>query len=163
MNDVPPEDNADLPLWRRLQTAPVLYEVSRAGSRLAEFLAMAGGDELHSLANERGVRALLLALADHSPFLWQLATADASRLTRCLTISPEVCLETCLAALDEACGQASREAAIMRALRLAKQETALIVALADLGGVFDVIAATEALSRAADAFLSVALRFLLRD
>src|SRR5205807_8442207 len=82
---------------------------------------------------------------------------------RCLTISPAVGVETCLAALDEACGQASREAAIMRALRLAKQETALIVALADLGGVFDVIAATEALSRAADAFLSVALRFLLRD
>ncbi len=163
MSDVPAEDNADLPLWRRLRTAPHLYDARRAGSRLADFLATAGGAELQSLANEPGVRALLLALADHSPFLWQLATANASRLKRCLETSPTACLETCLAALEEACGQASREAAIMRALRLAKQETALLVALADLGGVFDVIAATEALSRAADVFLSVALRFLLRD
>ena len=127
------------------------------------FSAMPGGAELQSLANEPGVRALLLALADHSPFLWQLATANASRLKRCLETAPAACLETCLAALEEACGQASSEAAIMRALRLAKQETALLVALADLGGVFDVIAATEALSRAADVFISVALRFLLRD
>jgi len=163
MSDVPPEDNTDLPLWRRLRAAPHLYDARHAGSRLADFLAMPGGAELQSLANEPGVRALLLALADHSPFLWQLATANASRLKRCLETSPTACLETCLAALDEACGQASSEAAIMRALRLAKQETALLVALADLGGVFDVIAATEALSRAADVFISGALRFLLRD
>ncbi len=167
MSDVPPEDNADLPLWRRLRTAPHLYDARRAGSRLADFLAMPDGAELQNLANAPGVRALLLALADHSPFLWQLATANASRLKRCLETSPTACLETCLAALEEACeetcGQASGEAAIMRALRLAKQETALLIALADLGGVFDVVAATEALSRAADVFISVALRFLLRD
>ncbi len=162
MSVVPPEDNADLPLCWRLRAAPRLYDGSRARSRLAEFLAMPGGAELQSLANAPGVRALLLALADHSPFLWQLATADAFRLKRCLETSPTACLETCLATLDEACGQASSEAAIMRALRLAKQETALLIALADLGGVFDVIAATEALSRTADLFISVALRFLLR-
>jgi [glutamine synthetase] adenylyltransferase / [glutamine synthetase]-adenylyl-L-tyrosine phosphorylase len=163
MSDVSLEDNADLPLWRRLRAAPHLYDARRAGSRLADFLAMPGGAELQSLANEPSVRALLLALADHSPFLWQLATANASRLKRCLETSPTACLETCLAGLEEACGQASSEAAVMRALRLAKQETALLVALADLGGVFDVIAATEALSRAADVFISGALRFLLRD
>ena len=77
MSDVPAEDNADLPLWRRLRTAPVIYDARRAGSRLADFLAMGGSAELQSLANEPGVRAVLLALADHSPFLWQLATANA--------------------------------------------------------------------------------------
>ena len=51
----------------------------------------------------------------------------------------------------------------MRALRLARQETALLIALADLGGAFDVIAATEALSRAADAFIAAALRHVLRE
>ncbi|HEX3496849.1 MAG TPA: bifunctional [glutamine synthetase] adenylyltransferase/[glutamine synthetase]-adenylyl-L-tyrosine phosphorylase, partial [Methylocella sp.] len=164
MNDVPAQDRADHPLWRRLRTAPQLYDACRAGSLLADFLAMPGGAELpQSLANEPGVRALLLALADHSPFLWRLATANAFRLKRCLETSPTTCLAACLATLEETCGQASSEAAIMRALRLAKQETALLVALADLGGVFDVIAATEALSRAADVFISVALRFLLRD
>jgi len=163
MSDGLPEGNADLPLWRCLRTAPPPYDARHAESRLADFLAKPGGAELRSLANEPGVRAALLALVDHSPFLWQLATANASRLKRCFETSPTACLETCLGALEEACAQASSEATIMRALRLAKQETALLVALADLGGVFDVIAATEALSRAADVFLSVALRFLLRD
>jgi [glutamine synthetase] adenylyltransferase / [glutamine synthetase]-adenylyl-L-tyrosine phosphorylase len=163
MSDGLPEGDADLPLWRRLRTAPPLYDARRAGSRLADFLAMPGGKELQSLANEPGVRALLLALVDHSPFLWQLATTNASRLKRCFENPPTACLEACLATLEEACDQASSEAATMHALRLAKQETALLIALADLGGVFDIITATEALSRAADVFLSVALRFQLRD
>ncbi|MGQ0446446.1 MAG: bifunctional [glutamine synthetase] adenylyltransferase/[glutamine synthetase]-adenylyl-L-tyrosine phosphorylase [Beijerinckiaceae bacterium] len=163
MSEKPLEDNADLPLWCRLRTAPHIYDARRAGSRLADFSALPGAAELQSLVSEPGVRALLLAVADHSPFLWQLATANPSRLKRCLETSPAACLETCLGALDETCNQASSEAEIMRALRLAKQETALLVALADLGGVFDVIAATGALSRAADVFISVALRFLLRN
>ena len=49
----------------------------------------------------------------------------------------------------------------MSLLRRAKQETALIVALADLGGVFDLVAATNALSRAADPFVATALRAAL--
>src|SRR3981189_2820904 len=106
MSDVPPEDNADLPLWQRLRTAPLLYDARHAGSRLADFLGMPGSTELQSLANEPGVRALLLALADHSPFLWQLATANASRLKRCPETSPTACLETCLAALEGGCAPA---------------------------------------------------------
>ena len=50
----------------------------------------------------------------------------------------------------------------MRALRLAKRESALLIALADIGGVWDIAEATEALSRFADAAVSAALRFLLR-
>ena len=45
----------------------------------------------------------------------------------------------------------------MRALRRAKRESALLVALADVGGVWDVVAATEALTRFADAAVSAAL------
>ncbi|WOJ89245.1 bifunctional [glutamine synthetase] adenylyltransferase/[glutamine synthetase]-adenylyl-L-tyrosine phosphorylase [Methylocapsa polymorpha] len=118
---------------------------------------------MRGLASDAPVRALLAALADHSPFLWRLASVDPSRLALCLEAPPDVCLETCLAALDKACDAAPDEAAIMRALRRAKQETALLIALADLGGVFDVVAATQALSRAADAFIAAGLRFLLRE
>ena len=50
----------------------------------------------------------------------------------------------------------------MRALRRAKRESALLIALADIGGVWDAIAATEALTRFADAAVAAALRFLLR-
>ena len=50
----------------------------------------------------------------------------------------------------------------MRALRHAKREAALLIALADIGGVWDVVAATEALTRFADAAVGAALSFLLR-
>ena len=49
------------------------------------------------------------------------------------------------------------------ALRLAKREAALLIALADIGGVWDVVATTEALTRFADAALGAALAFLLRQ
>ena len=51
---------------------------------------------------------------------------------------------------------------LMRALRRSKRESALLIALADIGGVWDVVATTEALTRFADAAVSAALRFLLR-
>ena len=50
----------------------------------------------------------------------------------------------------------------MPALRRAKREAALLIALADIGGVWDVVAATEALTRFADAAVRAALAFLLR-
>ncbi|WP_051335363.1 bifunctional [glutamine synthetase] adenylyltransferase/[glutamine synthetase]-adenylyl-L-tyrosine phosphorylase [Methylocapsa acidiphila] len=152
-----------LPLWRRLRAAPRLADPRRAKARLAEFLATPDAEELRALASEARVGALLEALADHSPFLWRLATADPARVTRCFREPPEERLAACLAALDQACDEAADEACVMRALRRAKQESALLIALADLGGVFDVDAATRALSRAAEAFISAALRFLLSE
>ena len=50
----------------------------------------------------------------------------------------------------------------MPALRRAKRESALLIALADIGGIWDVVAATEALTRFADAAVRAALAFLLR-
>ena len=51
----------------------------------------------------------------------------------------------------------------MRTLRLAKRESALLIALADIGGVWDVVETTEALTRFADAAVGEALAFLLRQ
>ena len=51
----------------------------------------------------------------------------------------------------------------MRALRIAKRESALLIALADIGGVWDVVETTEALTRFADAAVGAALAFLLRQ
>ncbi len=109
------------------------------------------------------VRSLLLGLADHSPFLWRIVSADRQRLARLLTAAPEASLRGCLAALEEACAATESETLLMRRLRLAKQEVALLVALADIGGVWDLVAVMEALSVAADLFVSLALRFCLRQ
>ncbi len=55
------------------------------------------------------------------------------------------------------------ETELMRTLRLAKREAALLIALADVGGVWDLDATTQALTRFADAAVGAALAFLLRQ
>ncbi len=51
----------------------------------------------------------------------------------------------------------------MRGLRLVKQEAALVIALADLSKAWSTMEATHALTRIADATLSAAVRFTLRE
>ena len=60
-----------------------------------------------------------------------------------------------------ACDGAEDDAQAMVALRAAKQHAHLLIALADLGGVWDVVQVTGALSRFADTAVSSALRYLL--
>jgi glutamate-ammonia-ligase adenylyltransferase len=156
-------DVASAPLWRRLMALPLCADAPRAEARLRDFLDSAGAENLRALAEGEPVRDLLRALADHSPYLWRLVTADPARAERCLATAPETSMDACLHRVSKACDAAEDEAALMQALRRAKQETALVVALADLGGVWGVVAATRALSRAAEAFIQAALRFLLRE
>jgi len=149
------------PLWRRISKGPGLADAKRAKRRADDFLGAEPLDDLTSLAGEANVRALLLGIADHSSYLRRLITADRQRLLRLLSESPEASLRTCLTALERACAATDAEPAFMRLLRGAKQEIALLVALADLGGVWDLVSVMEALSGAADLFVRCALRFVL--
>ncbi len=144
---------------------PKPRKTADARIKVADFLGHAPQDcakKLQALPDWPNIEALLLGLADQSPFLWGLVRRDPGRLLRILQMSPDQALDEALhrlAACDEdQCG----EAQVMSLLRRAKQETALIVAWADLGGVYDVVAATRALSRAADRFVATALRAALR-
>ncbi|MHB8884766.1 MAG: bifunctional [glutamine synthetase] adenylyltransferase/[glutamine synthetase]-adenylyl-L-tyrosine phosphorylase [Methylovirgula sp.] len=109
------------------------------------------------------VHALLLGIADHSPYLWRLIRADPSRLRRLLDAPPQERLAVCLETLASACDFADSEAEAMRLLRHAKQEIALLVALADLGGAWSGETVMTALTAAADVFVRSALRFILRS
>ncbi|WPP04884.1 bifunctional [glutamine synthetase] adenylyltransferase/[glutamine synthetase]-adenylyl-L-tyrosine phosphorylase [Methylocella tundrae] len=158
-----PEGEADLPLYRRLRQAPRLTDRRRARAGVDDLLQSDAAADLRALAGEPHVKPLLEALADHSPFLWRLAACDPGRLAQCLLSDPDARIDACLKAMSAACDETADEAVAMRILRRAKQETALLIALEDLGGVTDVVRTTAALSRAADAFLKAALRFLLRE
>ena len=151
-------------LWQRICRAPRLSDAEVARARLAELAAAAGPDapELEAFLRRRGLADLLAGIADHSSYLWRLAVADPVRLGRLLGAAPEASLERNLAALRADCGAADSDADLMHALRLAKQEVALLVALADIGGIWDVVAVTEALTRFADCAVSAALDFLQR-
>jgi glutamate-ammonia-ligase adenylyltransferase len=147
-------------LAERLCEAPRLAAPAQARRRLEALLSEPAASGLATFAARREARDLLLGLADHSPYLWSLISEDPARLVRLLAASPEAALAALIGAL--AARRDDDEAELMRALRRAKRESALLVAVADVGGVWDVAAATAALTRFADAAVAAALRFLLR-
>jgi glutamate-ammonia-ligase adenylyltransferase len=148
------------PLGERLRRAPRLSAPALASRRLDALLHEPEAVALAPLVERKATRELLLGVADHSPFLWSLISEDPARLARLLGAAPEETFDTLIASVEARRDDAQET--LMRALRRAKHESALLIALADLGGVWDVIAATEGLSRFADAAVGAALRFLLR-
>ncbi len=137
---------------------PADLRAARAG--LADLLENEGG--LAALAQQPAVRDVLLGIADQSTFLWRLMRRDPARLTGFLEQTPEDAFQQILMGIRRDCDVADSEEQVMRCLRMAKQSAALLIALADLGGVWDVVTVTRALSQFADAAVSGALRYLLR-
>ena len=107
--------------------------------------------------------AVLAGLATASPFLWGLALADPARLERILAGAPGAVLEEAIVRAKAQCTAAADIAEAMRALRLLKQEAALLIGIADLGCVWRLAEVTAALTRVADESATLALRFLLRE
>lgn len=114
-------------------------------------------------ADHEPVRRILAGIAEHSPFLWSLVQRDPERLERILTSDPDDDLNRLLEDTRAACAAEDTEAPVRQLLRRARAHVALLVALADLGGVWPVARVTEALSAAADTFVGCALDYLVRD
>jgi glutamate-ammonia-ligase adenylyltransferase len=147
-------------LAESLIDAPRLSTPAEARRRLASLIETPSGGVLAPVLSRGRTRDVLLGLADHSPYLWTLVREDPRRLVRLLSRPPAESLDALTRALAER--RDDDEAELMRAVRRAKRESALLIGLADIGGVWDVVAATEALTRFADAAVGAALAFLLR-
>jgi [glutamine synthetase] adenylyltransferase / [glutamine synthetase]-adenylyl-L-tyrosine phosphorylase len=143
-----------------LVEAPRLSAPAEARRRLEALLQTSSTVDLAPKLERGRTRDVLLGLADHSPYLWALAQEDPARLARLLGRPPGESLDVLVQAL--ASRRDEQEADLMPALRRAKRESALLIALADIGGVWDVVTATEALTRFADAAVRAALAFLMR-
>lgn len=160
---VEPQDHG-ANLAHRIIAAPRLSDAKPARSRLAELLAEPDAGALRALLDTSPkAAALLQGLADHSPFLWRLASSDRSRLHALLTADPDNRLAGLIARVAECWRGSPPESQLMKALRLAKQELALLVALADIGGVWTVEQVTAALSDFADAAVASSVRWLLAE
>lgn len=152
-------------LAARIIERPFPDKPKRAAARLADVLQRAAAEDL---ASYRALAALapdldgfLAAVFDGSPFLHDLAQRDPARLVRLLGAPPEqsraAVLDT-LATVDPGLDQTQ----LKHRLRLAKQEMALLLGLADLGGVFDLQAVTNGLSAFAESACRAALSHALR-
>jgi glutamate-ammonia-ligase adenylyltransferase len=137
---------------------------TRAADWLTEIGATDAARELGAImAAHTPVRALVEAVASGSTHLWELVRADPRRLVTLLQSDPDTHLPGLLAAAAADISTSASEADAMRLLRTAKAEAALLIALADIGGVWDVMRVTRALTAVADMAVGAALRHLLRE
>ncbi|ENN93385.1 bifunctional [glutamine synthetase] adenylyltransferase/[glutamine synthetase]-adenylyl-L-tyrosine phosphorylase [Bartonella bovis] len=99
-----------------------------------------------------------------SPFLRGVLIANPSYLSPLLDVDMETRLSKIIediAAVDRVEG--IHEASLMAALRCKKKEAHVLIALADLSGIFTCAVSCAWLTRLGEAALGAALRFLLRD
>ncbi|HUD88993.1 MAG TPA: bifunctional [glutamine synthetase] adenylyltransferase/[glutamine synthetase]-adenylyl-L-tyrosine phosphorylase [Xanthobacteraceae bacterium] len=137
---------------------------ARVSEWLASLKSAAAGKALKSLTAAHPALARLLAgIAEASPYLWDLVGADPARALRLLKSDPDRALEALLAKARRSVASARAPAQVMRVLRRMKAEAALLIALADIGGVWPVPRVTGALTAVAEMALGAAVHHLLRD
>jgi [glutamine synthetase] adenylyltransferase / [glutamine synthetase]-adenylyl-L-tyrosine phosphorylase len=120
------------------------------------------GRALHAIAAAYPLaRALIEAIASSSPYLWDLARADPDRLVAVLQSDPDARFASCLASAGRKVRAAASQPDAMRLLREAKSEAALLVALADIGGLWDVMRVAAAITELADCAAGAAVHHLL--
>jgi glutamate-ammonia-ligase adenylyltransferase len=151
-----------LPLAARITATPPPGPTAEAMA--ADLEALASGEDGAALASVLAAhpkaRDLVVGAASNAPYLRDLAFRDADRLSRVLADPPEARIAALAGGLSAI---RPDEASVMRDVRVAKQEAALAIALADLGGVWSVAEVTGALTDLADACLRAGVRFLLAE
>ncbi len=161
---MPVQAPKNAPLHALLKAPPLPHDAGGAEAKLADLRqdasASPGMSRLTALIAEPAVKALLLGILGSSPYLTLLVRQDLGRLVRLLDGAPSAHLDMLCRQLDGAVAQPTTTPDLMTALRRFKAEVALLIALADLGGVWTVTDVTEALTCAADAATAAAVRFL---
>src|SRR5262249_13473617 len=150
-----------------ITTAPRLSDPDAARLRVSDWLAgvsPANSKPLKALFSERPIIGTLVdSLAESSPYLWDLIVREPDRLLRLLQANPEQHFAALLKDHGRAAALSRDEAEAMRPLRRMKAEASLLIALADIGGVWPVMRAAHALAELADAAVSAATQFLLSE
>jgi [glutamine synthetase] adenylyltransferase / [glutamine synthetase]-adenylyl-L-tyrosine phosphorylase len=163
----PKQSHDDTAFIRRLGGA--LPEPSaEAGARVDAWLLnvkpKSAGNDIKTLIRRHPAAGQLLGgVAEAAPYLWESIQPDPTGFVRLLVGDPDRALAALLAKMQSDAAAAPSQADLMRILRDVKSRAALLIALADVGGVWTVMQITEALTRVADAALGSAVDYLLRD
>ena len=121
----------------------------------------ASGRAATALIEQPGAGVLLEAVFGSSPFLGAALIEELPFAVDIFARGPDRAIEGAMAELSTG-GVRLEEGALMRALRLARRRVALAVALADIGGAWELTRVTCALSDFAEAALRLAVAHLLR-
>jgi glutamate-ammonia-ligase adenylyltransferase len=150
-----------------IATAPRLVDPEIAHARVSAWLAGLAPEKkklLNALLTAKPVvNTLLASLTENSPFLWELASREPDRLLRLLQTNPEEQFVSVLADHGHRASASTDESEAMRLLRRMKAEAALLIGLADIGGVWPVMQTAVALTKLADAAVAAAAQFVLAE
>ena len=138
---------------------PAPFDAAAASRLLERYIAL-GRAEARLAARAAGA-AMLRCLGGNSPYLSDLALREPGMLARCAAAGPDAAIATAMAALNQV-RPAERRPRVAAALRQAKRQVALICALADIDGQWQLEQVTGALSALAETTLSLAVAHLLR-
>jgi [glutamine synthetase] adenylyltransferase / [glutamine synthetase]-adenylyl-L-tyrosine phosphorylase len=151
--------NDALPLYLRLTQAPRSRGPDWDRDAVGEIEKALGDSGDRHFLEARGVAELVAGTFSGSPYLAGLIRRDPARLLRILSTAPEAHIEFLVEGLREAMRTESDPKAAMSCLRGFKNEAALLIALADLGGVWPIMRVTQALTRVADVAVAESVRF----
>ena len=149
----------------RAASAPAPYDGARVAREMEDFEAAAARLEdsaAAALLEDEGVRHLAGSLFGNSPFLGRILRLHPDWLPRLVDREPEEALDDLLARVAAARGLET-QTDVMSALRHAKSEAALLIAMADVTGAWPLEKVTEALTAFADSAVESAVRWLLRN
>src|SRR6202140_1306573 len=154
-------------LAARFVDGPHVSAPDKAERRLADWLTDLEPEQAAAIVDLATrfprVKTVVLGIAEASPYLFDLMRADGARVLRLLACEPEPHLAALIETTRREVSAAASEADAMRLLRRMKSEAALLIALADIGGVWPVMRLTAALTKLAVAAVQTALRFVLRQ
>ncbi len=131
-------------------TPPLPHDTGRA----AQALDCLGFSETDNHAS------LIAGAAGCSPYLCRLIMRDPGFAREILSAEPAITFKTVLEGVSTTVNL-EKQTDIMAALRRAKDRAALLIALADLGGIWTLEQVTEALSAFADASIGAATDWLI--
>lgn len=162
-----PEQSSDNDLKRslaeRIREVPYIAAPDCAHARMKDLAASAGSEApaLAQLLQQPSVNQLIEGIAAGSPFLWSIIEEDIPRFTALLENSPEQRFSHLIENTKKLACAAESEAEVMRLLRRMKREAALLIALADIGGIWPLEKIMQAMTELADAAVFSAVEFLL--
>ena len=131
-----------------------------AAARLMERFAELGPDEAR-IAKQPAVAAMLAALGGNSPYLSDLVLREAPALLGIVANGPDRAVANAFAELATI-RPSERRAIVASGMRRAKRIVALATAIADIGGIWNLVRITGALTRLAETTLRLAVAHLLR-
>ncbi|MDZ4380503.1 MAG: bifunctional [glutamine synthetase] adenylyltransferase/[glutamine synthetase]-adenylyl-L-tyrosine phosphorylase [Parvibaculum sp.] len=158
-----PEVSSPLRAWAG--AAPKPHDADRVAREMEDFhaaVARIGDERLTALAADNDVLHLISSLFGNSPFLGRILRLHPGWLPGLLDRAPDAAFGDLLAR-TEAAGTLESQGDVMSALRLAKSEAALLIAMADITGAWPLERVTGALTSFADTVVDTSIEWLLRN